>query len=180
MAHKSHTIANGPLLHEAIRSICFTTKIEKKCSYAWLDLFSLFFLLEKKGGGEGLPKARGLKQNSSLFQTSYICRPYNFWQIPYFKTGRSPLSFSQVIKSHQSSCDAQLASSIPFYCSTWLHPQLHGHLDASPSPSACVCQIFFVKHCIMHTTHCTKCQWFVVLFKAKSYLLFLKENSILE
>lgn len=138
MAHKSHTIANGPPLHEAIRSICFTTKIEKKCLYAWLDLFSLFFLLEKKGGVEGLPKARGLKQNSSLFQTSYICRLYNFWQIPYFKTGGSPLSFSQVIKSHQSSCDAQLASSIPFYC--WPHTPCVQHLVASTItwPSGCI------------------------------------------
>lgn len=155
----------------------FTTE---NCLYAWLGLFSLFSVLEKKWEGKkGLPKARELNQNSSLFQTRSTCRLYTFWQTPYFKTGWRPLSFSQIIKSHQSSCDAQLSSPIPSHC--WPHTPCtpgctHAHLVAFAitwlSPSAHACQIFFVKHCIIYTTLCTKCQWFTVLFKVNLIYIF--------
>lgn len=127
----------------------FTTEIELFICLSG-PLLSLFCAGKKmRGGKKGLPKATELNQNSSLFQTRSTCRLYTFWQTPYFKTGWSPLSFSQIIKSHQSSCDAQLSSSIPSHCwphtpctpgctmHTWLHPQLHGcphlHMPAKSS-----------------------------------------------
>lgn len=122
---------------------------------------------KKRGRGKGLPKTRELKQNSSLFQTSSTYRLPNFWQTPYFKTGGSPLSFSQVIKSHQSSCYAQVASPSPLTANLTPHAHLIGSAITRLSPSAHACQIIFVKHGLMYTTQ-----------SVSGSLFFLRQNLI--
>lgn len=159
----------------------FSTEIKKKCLYAWLDLFFPLFMLEKKmkGGKKGYPKARELNQNSSLFETSSTCRLYNFWQTPYFKNSGSTLLFSQVTKSHQSSCAAQSGALLTFTPRAQLAATAIRWVSPSPPLCARAYQIFYVKCCITYNT-AKNVSGFTALFKAKSYLQFLKENSIFE